>query len=100
MTKAKKTTTQDYLVVAVIGLLGFTALNFAGDFTYRGAVNEHIDNSNKNFQTVVDVNNINVERINEMDNNVTDKLNEMDKDIRSNMKVIDQLIGIILRGEV
>lgn len=78
----------DYLTVVIIGLVALLALNYIGDFTYRGAVNEHIDTSNQNFLTMSDVNNINV-----------DKLNEIDEVVRSNMKVIDQLIGIILRGE-
>lgn len=79
----------DYLTIAVIGLVALLALNYIGDFTYRGAVNEHIDNSNYNFQVMVNVSNSHL-----------DKLNEMDKDIRSNMKVVDQLIGIILRDEI
>ena len=79
---------EDYLTVIVIGLVALLALNYIGDFTYRGAVNEHIDASNQNFQTMSDVNNINV-----------DKLNQIDEVVRSNMKVVDQLIGIILRDE-
>ncbi len=78
----------DYLTIVVVGLVALLASNYAGDFMYRGAVNEHIDSSNQNFQTMSDVNNINV-----------DKLNEIDKVVRSNMKVVDQLIGIILRDE-
>ncbi len=99
MSTKKKTTTQDYLVIVIIGLVALLALNYVGDFTYRGAVNEHIDNSNKNFQTLVDVNNINVERINEMETNVTDRLNEMDDDVTDNVKAIDKLLGILIRGE-
>jgi hypothetical protein len=79
----------DYLTVVVIGLVALLVINYAGDFTYRGAINEHVDSSNQNFQTLSDVNNINV-----------DKLNQIDEVVRSNMKVIDQLIGIILRGDV
>ncbi len=79
----------DYLTIAVIGLVALLAMNYVGDFTYRGAVNEHIDNSNNNFQVLVNATNIHL-----------DKFNQMDKDVRSNMKVIDQLIGIILRDEI
>ena len=79
----------DYLTVVVIGLVALLALNYIGDFTYRGAVNEHIDSSNQNFQTLSDVNNVNV-----------DKLREINEVVESNMKVINQLIGIILRGDV
>ncbi len=79
----------DYLTIVVIGLVALLALNYIGDFTYRGAVNEHIDNSNHNFQVMVNVNNSHLE-----------VLNQMDEDIESNMKVINQLIGIILRGDV
>lgn len=78
----------DYLTIIVIGLVALLAMNYVGDFTYRGAVNEHIDSSNNNFQVLVNVTNQHY-----------DKLNEMDKDVRSNMKVVDQLIGIILRDE-
>jgi len=79
----------DYLTVVVIGLVALLALNYIGDFTYRGAMNEHIDNSNNNFQVLVNVTNSHV-----------DTLNEIDEVIKSNMKVINQLIGIILRGDV
>lgn len=79
----------DYLTVVVIGLIALLALNYIGDFTYRGAVNEHIDTSNQNFLTLSDVNNINV-----------DRLNEIEEDVESNYKIINQLIGIILRDEI
>ena len=65
------------------------ALNYIGDFTYRGAVNEHIDNSNHNFQVLVNSSNSHV-----------DKFIELEEDVKSNYKVIDKLIGIILRDEI
>ncbi len=80
---------EDQLTILVIGLVALLALNYVMDFTYRGAINEHVDASNQNFQTLSDVNNINV-----------DKINGIDEVVSSNMKVIDQLIGIILRGDV
>ena len=79
----------DYLAVVVIGLVALLALNYIGDFTYRGAINEHVDNSNHNFQVLVNSSNSHV-----------DKFIELEEDVKSNYKVIDQLIGIILRDEV
>jgi len=78
-----------YLTIVVIGLVALLTMNYVGDFMYRGVVNEYIDNSNYNFQVMVNVSNSHL-----------NTLNEMDKDVRSNMKVIDQLIGIILRDEI
>jgi len=78
----------DYLTVIVIGLVALLALNYIGDFTYRGAVNEHIDNSNHNFQVLVNSSNSHV-----------DKFIELEEDVKSNYKVIDKLIGIILRDD-
>ena len=78
----------DYLTVIVIGLIALLALNYIGDFTYRGAVNEHIDNSNHNFQVLVNSSNSHV-----------DKFIELEEDVKSNYKVIDKLIGIILRDD-
>ena len=78
----------DYLTVIVIGLIALLALNYIGDFTYRGAINEHVDNSNHNFQILVNSSNTHV-----------DKFIELEEDVKSNYKVIDKLIGIILRDD-
>ena len=90
------TNREEHLTVIVIGLVALLALNYIGDFTYRGAVNEHIDNSNHNFQVMVNVSNINVERV----DGIVGNISSIDKDVKSNYRIIDQLIGIILRDDI
>ena len=88
-------TTQDFLVVAVIMLLGFTALNFSADWIYRGAQIELNTSIEEAFTTQANINN-NQTKINIL---ITEVLVQLDKDVRANMKVIDQLTGLLLRGE-
>ncbi len=91
----KKATTQDYLVVGVILLLGFTILNFSADWIYRGAQIELNTSIQEAFTTQANINN-NQTKINIL---IAEVLGQLDKDIRSNMKVIDQLTGLLLRGD-
>jgi len=87
--------TQNYLVIVVVGLLGFTAINFAGDFMFRGGqmeLNESMVNNWRTQQTI----NGNNDKIQFL---VSEVLDQLDKDVRSNMKVVERLIGIILRDE-
>jgi len=86
---------EQLLTVCVVGLFSLLALNYIGDFTYRGANNDNVDINNQNWITQVEVNNlllnatINQEQINEQN----------DEDITDNVKAIDKLLGILIRGE-
>jgi len=90
-----KVTSQDYLAVMVVLLLGFTILNFSSDWVFRGSqieINTAIDEA---FNTQTNINN-NQTKINML---IAEVLLQLDKDVRSNMKVIDQLTGLLLRGD-
>ena len=87
--------TQNYLVIVVVGLLGFTAINFAGDFMFRGGQMELNEGMVNNWKTMSNINGNN-DKTHYL---VTDILTQLDEDVRNNMKVIDRLIGIILRDD-
>ncbi len=92
---SKLTQREEYFTVVIIGLIALLAMNYAGDITYRMAVNENIDINNQNWITQVQVNNdlLDISRS-------QTQINEMnDEDIDSNTRAIDKLIGILLRGE-
>lgn len=93
MTKA---TTQDYLVVGVIMLIGFTVLNFSADWMFRGSQIE-INTSIENALTAQADWNTSQANINVL---IAEVLKQLDKDVRSNMKVVDQLTGLLLRGDI
>lgn len=91
----KQNKTQNYLIIAVVGLLGFMAINVAGDLSYRSvqiSINEEMAH---NWQSQSNING-KQDKINFL---VTDVLTSLDEDVRNNMKVIDQLIGIIIRDD-
>ena len=92
---SKITQREEYLTVVVIGLVALLAMNYIGDFTYRGANNSIIDTNNQNWITQVQINNDLLDA-----SRSQTQINEMnDKDIDSNTRAIDKLIGILLRGE-
>lgn len=88
----------DARLIIIIGILTtLLFMNYVGDVIYRLNNNEQVERMVDNWETQ--------SHINENNNNIHDLvptvLEQMDKDIKSNMKVVDQLIGIILRnGEV
>lgn len=91
----KQNKTQNYLIIAVVGLLGFMAINVAGDLSYRTvqlSINEEMAH---NWKSQTDINGEN----NKIHFLEADVLASLDEDVRSNMKVIDQLIGIIMRDD-
>jgi len=91
----KQNKTQNYLIIAVVGLLGFMAINVVGDLSYRSvqlSINEEMAH---NWNSQSDINGEN-DKIHFL---VTDVLTSLDEDVRSNMKVIDQLIGLIIRDD-
>ncbi len=79
----------------VVGLVGLLAINFGGDYVFRGGQIE-INESMGELWTMQGEHNETQDVINKL---VAEVLVQMDKDIRSNMKVIDQLTGLLLRGE-
>lgn len=92
----KKATTQDYLVVAVVMLIGFTLLNFSADWIFRAGQIELNESMLESWVAQVGLND-NQANINVL---IAEVLKQLDEDVRSNMKVVDQLIGIVMRGEV
>jgi len=91
----KKVTAQDYLAIVVAGLVGLLIINFAGDYTFRGVQIEVNEIIGQGFTLQADINN-NQTKINII---IAEVLTQLDKDVRSNMKVIDQLTGLLLRGD-
>jgi len=91
----KKDKTQTYLVIGVVALLGFMTINIAGDLAYRTVQLEINEGMIKNWQTQSNINGNN-DKIHFLE---TEVLEQLDEDVRNNMKVIDQLIGIIMRDE-
>ncbi len=91
------TKTEQTLTIVVVGLIGLLAINFAGDYVFRGGqigINETMGKA----WTLQSEKNETQDKINML---VAEVLVQLDKDVKSNMKVVDQLIGIILRnGEV
>ena len=76
-------------------LLGFTILNFSADWTFRAGQIELNEVIADGFDLQASWNesqtNINIL--------IGEVLEQLDKDVRSNMKVIDQLTGLLLRGD-
>lgn len=91
----KKVTGQDYLALVVAGLIGLLIINFGGDWAFRGSqieINEIIgDGLTLQAEWNISQSNINIL--------ISEVLTQLDKDVRSNMKVIDQLTGLLLRGD-
>lgn len=92
-----KKNNNDIYKIVIVGLIALLAINFGGDYVFRGGQIE-INEIMGDTWTTQAVINIDQNKINIL---VTEVLLELDKDVRSNMKVVDQLIGIIMRnGEV
>ncbi len=52
----KQNKTENYLVIAIVALLGFTTINFAGDFIFREAQIELDDEMARNWKTQSNIN--------------------------------------------
>ncbi len=91
----KQNKTQNYLVITVVALLGFTTINFAGDLIFRESQIELDYEMARNWKTQSNINGQN-DKIHFLE---TEILKQLDEDVRNNMKVVDQLIGIILRDD-
>ncbi len=79
---------EDYLTIVVIGLVALLAVNYVNDFMF-----EDINNKRWDLQTKI---NTNTNDVNKLQQQMMNNINEV---VESNMKVVDQLIGIILRNE-
>jgi len=79
---------EDYLSIVVIGLVALLAINFVNDFMFT-------DINNKKWDLQIQIN-TNLNEVNILQQEMITNMNEV---IESNMKVINQLIGIILRGD-
>lgn len=92
---AKITEREKLLTIGIVGLIALLAINFGGDYVFRGAQIEINEIMGKAWTTQAEIN-TDQNKINVL---VAEVLIQLDKDVRSNMKVVDQLIGIILRDE-
>lgn len=94
MTKKGMNNTEQLLTMAVVGLIGLLAINFGGDYVFRGAQMEVNEIMGEAWTTQAEWN-VNQNKANIL---IATVLEQLDKDVRSNMKVIDQLTGLLLRG--
>ncbi len=85
----------DLYKIAIVGLVALLAINFGGDYVFRGGQIEINETMAELWRDQSDINE-SQDRINML---VVEILVELDQDVRSNMKVVDQLIGIILENE-
>ena len=85
---SKTTQREEYLTIVVIGLVALLTINFVNDFMFT-------DINNKKWDLQIQIN-TNLNEVNILQQEI---ITNMDEVINSNMKVIDQLIGIILRGD-
>jgi len=94
----KKTTNKDDLYkIVIVGLIALLAINFGGDYVFRGGQLEINKLMGEAWITQAEIN-TDQNKINVL---VAEVLIQLDEDVRNNFKVVDQLIGIILRnGEV
>ena len=81
--------------MCVVGLFALLAINFLGDYTFRGGQIELNEMMGKAWTTQAELN-VDQNKINVL---VAEVLIQLDEDVRNNFKVVDQLIGIILRDE-
>ncbi len=92
----------DLYKITVVGLIALLAINFGGDYVFRGGqieLNELQTELNEDMSKAWTMQaewNKTQSTINKL---VAEVLVELDKDVRSNMRVVDQLIGIILENE-
>ncbi len=97
MSKKKKQSTNDLYKITIVGLIALLAINFGGDYVFRGGQIEINEMMGEAWTTQAEIN-TDQNKINIL---VAEVLIQLDEDVRNNFKVVDQLIGIILRnGEV
>jgi len=95
LSKGKITQREQLLTACVVVLFALLAMNFIGDYTFRGAQIEVNESMSKGWTMQAEWN----ETQSAINKLVAEVLIELDKDVRSNMRVVDQLIGIILENE-
>ena len=104
MKTGKHQSTNDLYKIAIVGLVALLAINFGGDYVFRGGQIEINEAISEVLTMQAEWNTMQAEwntAQSELNILVAEALIGLDKDVRSNMKVVDQLIGIILRnGEV
>ena len=92
-----KKNNNDLYKIAIVGLVALLAINFGGDYVFRGGQMEINEIMGEAWTTQAEIN-TDQNKINIL---VAEVLIQLDEDVRNNFKVVDQLIGIILRnGEV
>lgn len=92
---SKKTEREKLLTIGIVGLIALLAINFGGDYVFRGGQIEINEMMGEAWTTQVQIN-TDQNKINIL---VAEVLIQLDEDVRNNFKVVDQLIGIILRDE-
>jgi len=93
----KKKEREQILTIGIVGLIALLAINFGGDYIFRGGQIEINELMGEAWTTQAEIN-TDQNKINIL---VAEVLIQLDEDVRNNFKVVDQLIGIILRnGEV
>jgi len=91
----KSKNNNDLYKITIVGLIALLAINFGGDYVFRGAQIDINEDMAELWTTQAGIN-TDQHKINIL---IAEVLVQLDKDVRSNMKVVDQLIGIILRDE-
>ena len=85
----------DLYKIGIIGLIALLAINFGGDYVFRGGQIEINEIMGEAWTTQAEIN-TDQNKINVL---VAEVLIQLDEDVRNNFKVVDQLIGIILENE-
>ncbi len=78
----------DYLTIVVVGMVALLAVNYTGDYMMY-------NNTNQSLQSHTDI-------LIKVQTWIFDQMafhEQLEVDVASNMKVVDQLIGVILRDE-
>lgn len=91
-----KKTNNDLYKIGIVGLIALLAINFGGDYVFRGGQIEINEIMGETWTTQAVIN-LDQNKINIL---VAEVLIQLDEDVRNNFKVVDQLIGIILRDEI
>ncbi len=92
----KITEREKLLTIGIVGLVALLAINFGGDYVFRGGQMEINEIMGEAWTTQAEINR-DQNKINIL---VSEVLIQLDEDVRNNFKVVDQLIGVILRDEV
>ena len=79
----------DYLTIVVVGLVALLAVNYTTDFMYMDVTDKRLD---IHLNHIIDL------KVSDFEQNKL--FEQLDKDVESNYKVVNQLIGIILRDEI